>query len=189
MFFVGGLIRGWAGVEPENVPLEKPFAHRRDNFSIQPPKNWRLHDRVPDTSLVIKGPQERLFTALIVVSFEIAPDRLEGFVKEHKSRLQHENPSIKWLDEKDDFISGMRAIRLVYECDYQDVGQTEKLRLKNLQYIIDNRPRFYRITCSVAAGYYERYLARFEASARSFDRLPLPDATPQPLPQLLPMPK
>jgi hypothetical protein len=182
MLFVGGLIRVWTG-ELGKVSLEKPFTHPRDSYSIQPPRNWTLHDRVPGASLVIKGRMEPGFSPLLIVALEVAPDRLEGYVKEHKSRLQHENPSIAWLSESDDFIQGMRAIRLEYECDYQDQGKTEKVRLKNLQYVIDSRPRFYRITGSVAKPYYERYLDRFEGSARTFQRTPLPQVMPQPLPQ------
>jgi hypothetical protein len=56
-----------------------------------------------------------------------------------------------------------------------DAGQPVKVR--TLQYVMEDWPRFYRVTCDAAAEKYKKYLARFEASAGSFKRiLPKPES-------------
>ena len=45
--------------------------------------------------------------------------------------------------------------------------------VKTVQYVVDDAPRFYRISGSVREDAFDKYLPRFDASANTFSVLPL----------------
>ena len=164
--------------EPVPLLLAEAFKDQEDSFTIRRPVRWVLHDRYPGTSIIIKGPFEKGFSPLIIVALEIAPDRLVPYMEEYKARLQHDDKSIRFLTEEEDALDGCRAMRLEYDCEYIN-DQKQSVKIRSLQYILDNRPRFYSITCQVNAEYYDKYKAIFEASARSFHRTAISSGMPQ----------
>lgn len=164
--------------EPVPPRLAEAFKDQEDSFLIKPPAHWVLQDRYPGTSIVMKGPPEKGFPPLILVCLDIAPDRLKPYLEEYKARLQHEDKSIRFLAEEEDALDGCRTMRLEYDCDYAN-EQGKVVKVRSLQFILDNRPRFYRITCQVDAGSYDKYKAVFEASARSFQRTAIVTDLPQ----------
>jgi hypothetical protein len=151
------------------------------NFAMRPPVNWAVEDRHDGFNLYIKGPREPGFSPVIVVSLEIKPGGIETYLREHKGRIAVEDPSVKWLSEEADSLDGCpHTVRLEYECKTTlDDGTAVSVRA--LQYIMEDKPRFYRVTCFASAETFEKYLPRFEASARTFKRTPLPKAMPQPI--------
>lgn len=169
------LVLQFSFVKPDMGPpaLDEAYVSQADNFSIRPPLHWGRSDQYPVASVVIKGPEEHGFSPLIMVALDIAPGRLDAYVKEHKTRLEREERSVQWLSEQEDWIDGCRAMRLEYQTEYQEPDRP-KGTVRALQYILEDQLRFYRITCFVNAEFYEKYVRKFEASARSFHRTPLP---------------
>jgi len=167
-------------VNPGPVVLGQAYLDNEDNFSIRPPVNWTVDDHFPDASVAITGPQEHGMSPLILVALEIAPGRLESYLEEHKRRLQRQDPSVKWLSEDEVWIDGCRATRLEFECAVED-RQGGMAPVRALQYVFDCKPRYYRVTCFVAASLYEKYRSKFEATAGSFARQPLVVPFPQPV--------
>jgi len=163
--------------------LAAEFEDRANNYTIRPPVGWVIEDRHDGANIFIKGPREMGFPPLIIVSLEIKPGGMEAYLQEHKDRIAFKDKTVKWIGRQEsDFIDGCpNTVRLEYECDDElDNGTT--VRVHALQYIMEDKPRFYRVTCFVSPENYEKYLPKFEASARSFKRTPLPKATPQVLP-------
>lgn len=162
--------------------LGPEFEDRANNWTIRPPANWVIEDRHDGANIFIKGPREKGFPPLIIVSLEIKPGGMESYLQEHKGRIAFKDKKVKWLSEEPDFIDGCpQTVRLEYECeDEMDDGNMVKVRA--LQYIMEDKPRFYRVTCFVSPENYEKYLPKFEACARSFRRTPLPKAAPEVLP-------
>ncbi|HEY3319708.1 MAG TPA: hypothetical protein VGP72_04455 [Planctomycetota bacterium] len=155
-----------------------------NNFSIHPPLNWHLEDPHDDTNLFIKGPREPGFSPLIIVTLDVREGRLSSYLQLHKSRIEFEDKQkggdgITWIGEnQEESIDGCtRTARLEYECNLAD-EDGRKIKVRTLQYIMEDRPRFYRITCCATASVFDKYLARFEASARSFRRLPIGKEVP-----------
>ena len=64
--------------------------------------------------------------------------------------------------------------KLVYDCQMPKDGGDGTVTVRMLQYVIDDHPRFYMVSCFVNAELFDKYLQRFEASARSFERIPIP---------------
>ncbi|MCW8129752.1 MAG: hypothetical protein KIS92_05300 [Planctomycetota bacterium] len=162
-------------VQVDNGPvaLGQAYLNNDVNFRISPPINWTVDDHFGDASVAIKGPQERGMSPLILVAMEIAPGRLQSYLEEHKRRLSRQDPTLQWLSDEDTWIDGCHVERLEYECDVEVQEGKPKVRVHALQYIFDNKPRFYRVTCFVSATLYERYRAKFQACAESFARTPL----------------
>ncbi|HYF49960.1 MAG TPA: hypothetical protein VEJ63_11170 [Planctomycetota bacterium] len=164
-------------------PMGKEFRDQENNFSIRPPLNWTIedpHDGPNSTTcnVYIKGPAEKLFSPIVITSLEIAPGRLTTYVQEHKARMTVQDKSIEWIEEDEDVIDGCRAWKMVYDVtlptdEKNEDGTTQTVKVRTLQYILDDHPRFYRVTCHVRADQYKRYLARFEACAHTFQRTPL----------------
>jgi len=171
-----------AGNDTARPALDKEFKDTPDNFAIRPPQNWYLQDRVPNTSIIMKGPREKGYPPLIIVSLDIAPGKLTGYVEQHKARISHHDKTVKFIsEERDQGIDGCDAIRLEYESEQPVEGEPENMvKIRTLQYILEDPPtRFYRVTCHVAADVFDKYVARFEASARTFKRLPVVVAPPR----------
>lgn len=167
-------------VDDGPVALGQAYVNNDDNFSIHPPINWTVDDHFGGASVAIKGPQERGMSPLILVALEIGPGRLESYLEEHKRRLSHQDATLKWVGEDDTWIDGCHVARLEYESDVEIQEGKPTVRVHALQYIFDNKPRFYRVTCFVNASLYERYRAKFEASAGSFARRPIITPFPSP---------
>lgn len=161
------------------VALAMPYRNNDDGFTISSPINWTVDDHFNGASVAIKGPQERGMSPLILVAMEIAPGRLKSYLEEHKRRLSHQEESLQWLSEEEITMDGCPAVRLVYESDVEIEEGKPKVRVHAVQYIMDDNPRFYRITCFTNASLFERYRAKFEASSNSFKRLPLVTPFPQ----------
>lgn len=154
-------------------PLAAEFKDRTNNISIRPPLNWYVDDPHDGWNLYIFGPGEKGFRALMIVSIEISPYKIENYIGEHKARMKKEEKTVKFLSEEDaGAINGYRAFRLEYDCDLDTEGNGKPVKVRTLQFVLDDRPRYYRITCSVAADQYEKYAARFEASAHTFKNIP-----------------
>jgi len=162
--------------------LAAEFEDKTNNWTIRPPVNWVIEDRHDGANVFIKGPKEKGFPPLIIVSLEIKPGGMESYLREHKGRIAFKDKQVKWLNEENDYIDGCPStVRLEYECSNEmDDGTT--VRVHALQYIMEDKPRFYRVTCFVSPENFEKYLPKFEACARSFKRTPLPKAAPQVLP-------
>ncbi|MCY3021527.1 MAG: hypothetical protein NTW87_21140 [Planctomycetota bacterium] len=135
-----------------------------------------------DANIYIKGPREIGFPPLIVVSLHIKPGGIESFLREHKGRITHKDKTVAWMTEESDSIDGCaHTVRLEYECN-TEMDDGSAVRVRALQYIMEDRPRFYTVTCFASPEVFERYLPRFEASARSFRRTPIRAPAPQALP-------
>jgi hypothetical protein len=154
----------------------------RNYCALRPPLNWTVHDPHDDANVYFKGPKEKGFSPLIIESAEIAPGGIVSYIKEHKARILAQDKTVVFdeKEEDEDVIDGCRAHRLVYDVDLPSEtdkapdGSPMMVKVRTLQYIMEDRPRFYRITCHVRADQYRRFLSRFEASARSFKRLAIP---------------
>lgn len=171
---------------PRPLVLAKEFRDPVNYFSIQAPKNWNIDDRTVPGSVFIQGPREARFKPLIwIVPSMPAPGKLPKFVVEHKARLQIEEPSVKFLFEDTDSVDGCEAVRIEYECDYAEAPGAVPFKLKTLQFILKDPTyyAYYKITCSARADTFEIHRAAFEASARTFHRLPMPESKPRFLPQ------
>jgi len=144
------------------------------SFSIRPPANWVIEDPHDKTNIYLKGPREPGLRPLIIVSLDIAPGSLNSYLQLHKGRIEAEDKSVTWISEDSgESIDGCpNTARLEYECNFEAANK-EQVRVRALQYIMEDKPRFYRVTCFVPASLYEKYLPRFEASARSFRRVPI----------------
>ena len=156
-------------------PLAKEFRDVDNALGIRPPLNWSLEDPHDGANVYIKGPAEKGFSPLIITSLEIAPGRLSTYIAEHKARIEAQDKTVQWVEEDEDAIDGCRAWRLVYDVDLptdekNEDGSVKTVKVRTLQYIMDDHPRFYRVTCHIRADLYKRYLARFEACAHSFQR-------------------
>jgi len=179
----------------EGAPkLAAEFEERANNYTIRPPVNWVIEDRHDGANIFIKGPKERGFPPLIVVSMEIKPGGIESYMREHKGRIAFQagqitngpkdskDKAVKWISEETDSIDGCpNTVRLEYECNTVMNDETI-VRVRALQYIMEDKPRFYRLTGFVSPENFEKYLQKFEACMRSFKRTPLPNAAPQVLP-------
>jgi hypothetical protein len=165
------------------VALQKAFADPKNNISIRAPLNWSLKDPHDGANIHIFGPNETGFFPLISMSTEVAAGKLEDYVKEQKDRIKAKDKKVVWIEEEGDpfeVINGCRAYRLVYdvvlesENEKNEDGTPKMVNVRSLQYIMDRNPRFHRVTCSVRADLYKKYLTRFEACAHSFELLPIP---------------
>jgi hypothetical protein len=188
VFGVAALLAKMARPITENTgpKLAKEITDTRNNYTIRPPMNWHVEDRHDGKNVYIKGPREKGFSPLIIVSLDIKPGGMTSYLLEHKGRISAEDKSIKWISEDtDESIDGcVNTARLEYDCDMAvDPADASKgnVTIRTLQYIMEDKPRFYRVTCHVAIDQYEAYLPRFEACVRSFKRIPLPQAPIQPL--------
>jgi len=156
------------------VVLDKEYVSPTDNFSICGPINWPKEEDVSGNSLVIKGPSEKGQGPVVLVSFDIAPGRLVAYAEEHKKRLEHEDPTLKWLSEEDTWIGGTHVIRLEYECQYKPNEEQSAVGIRVLVYLYDAKPRFYRVMCYSADTCWERYSQKLEACAETFLLKPIP---------------
>jgi len=162
--------------------LAREFEDKVNNYSIRPPATWVIEDRHDGANIYIKGPKEKGFPPLIIVSLEVKPGGIESYLREHKGRIGYLDKTVKWLSEEPDFIDGCsNTVRLEYECNTV-LNDESQVRVHALQYIMEDKPRFYRVTCFVSTELYEKYLPIFEASARTFKRTPIPKAAPQLVP-------
>lgn len=177
IFFAGQMTDPIAAGTPK---LAAEFEDKANNYTIRPPAGWVIEDRHDGANIFIKCPGETGFPPVVIVSLEVKPGGIESYLREHKGRIAFEDKTVKWLGEaEDDFIDGCpNTKRLEYECDAKldDGSQT---RVHALQYIMEDKPRFYRVTCFVSTELYEKYLPKFEACARSFKRTPIPKGVPQ----------
>ncbi|HYG76190.1 MAG TPA: hypothetical protein VEK08_14390 [Planctomycetota bacterium] len=164
--------------EPEAmVPkLAAEFTDPINSYSIRPPVGWVIEDRHDKSNIFIKGPKEPGLSPFIVSSLDIAPGSLSSYLQLHKGRIEAEEKTVQWISEDTgESIDGcVNTARLEYECDFEMSPGSGKFRIRALQYIMEDKPRFYRVTCFVTASLYEKYLPKFEACARSFRRQPLP---------------
>jgi hypothetical protein len=182
------------GRKPGGPPALGPvFEDPNNNYTIRPPANWRFEDPHDGKNIFIQGPKEDDFRPLIIITLDIKPGSIESYVQEHKARTSHEDKlarsaeggrdaatTVKWLKQEEDSIDGCpHTVRLEYEYDYDVNGRTVKIR--GVQFIMEDKPRFYRVSCYATEALFDRYLARFEASARTFKRTPLRVGPPQPL--------
>jgi hypothetical protein len=159
--------------------LAKEISDTKNSYTIQPPINWQIEDLHDGSNIYIKGPREKGFSPLIIVSLDIKPGAMASYLQQHKGRIGFQDKSVKWLSEEtDESIDGcVNTARLEYDCDLPvdpDDSTKGTVKVRTLQYIMEDKPRYYRVTCHVALEHYERYLPRFEACARSFKRIPLP---------------
>lgn len=155
--------------ETSVVKLGEEYHDPVNNYSIHPPYNWKLDDPHDGRNFYILGPRERGLTPMVLICLDVAPGDLESYVKTYKSDLQNAEKSVKWISDEKDRVDKTDCERLEYECDMAtDDGKTARIR--SMQYIIPDPPRFYRVTCSVRADIFQQYLERFESSARSFKR-------------------
>lgn len=179
----------FGGSNPSRLSATEHKGNRHwERYAIRPPVYWHIQDHVENTSIVFKGPREDGYPPIIIVACTDGPGRLASHVQEHKARLSTQEKSVQWLSEEiDQGIDGCEAKRLEYDClmprvkprseKSENSDAEEMVKVRTLQYILEDpaigkRPaRFYRITCHVAEHAYARYLARFEACARSFRRL------------------
>jgi hypothetical protein len=163
----------------EVVEMGPLFTDQKNNVTLRPPLNWTINDPHDGWNLFIKSPViEKGFSPLILFSVEVSPQRLDSYLKEHKQRIENDNKTVKWLSDEDPGpINGCPTRRLEFECQVpDDSGQIVKVH--TLQYVIEDWPRFYRITGDVVADKFQRHLSRFEACAKSFTRLlPKPEAS------------
>jgi len=157
------------------VVLDKEYDSPTDNFSIRGPINWSKEEEVGGNSLVFKGPVEKGQGPIILVSNEVAPGRLASYVEEHKKRLEHEEPTLKWLSEEDTWIGGVHTIRLEYESQYKPDEDRPAVGIRVMLYIFDAKPRFYRVMCYAADTCFERYRPKLEACAETFSLKPIPE--------------
>lgn len=176
-------------VQPDPVtspPLAKEINDTNNNFTIRPPANWHVEDPHDGSNIYIKGPREKGFSPLVIVSLDIKPGNISSYLQEHKGRISFQDKTVQWISEEtDESIDGCaNTARLEYDCvlpiDPHDESKGT-VKVRTLQYIMEDKPRFYRVTCHVAADLYERYLDRFEACARSFKRIPLPRVNVPPI--------
>jgi hypothetical protein len=151
--------------------LDKVMNLQAVGARIQPPMRWTL-DQVPnDPNAFIRGPKEKGYSPLVIVSMEEAPGDLEAYVKEQKARVASQDKTVKWLAEAPATLDGRPATRLEY--DFEDNAEPPaigKVRVHGLQYIVEDKPKFYRVSCYVIADAFDRYLERFEACAKTFAR-------------------
>lgn len=161
--------------------LAPEFKDVVNNIAIQAPRNWSIDDRAMDSAVVIQGPKEPKFRPLIILAFFPAPGQLREFVAEHKARTIKEEPSVKFTAEDTASIDGREAMVLEYECDYSSEPGATPFKLKTLQWIVRDPQYYYiyKITCSARADTFEDHRAEFEASAKTFRILPLPQAKPR----------
>jgi len=168
-------------VEGNQPTLAEEFEDRNNNYAIRRPVTWVIEDRHDGANIYIKGPRERGFPPLIIVSLDIKPGGIESYLREHKGRIAYQDKTVAWISEDTDYIDGCpNTVRLEYECN-ATLNDDSVVRVRALQFIMEDKPRFYRVTCFVSAELYEKYLSKFEACARSFRRTPIPKATPQQL--------
>jgi hypothetical protein len=138
---------------------------------IQAPMRWSLVQYPGNPNAILQGPKEKGYPPLIEVSVEEAPGDLATYVKEHKARIEVEDKTVKWGAESEATIDGRPASRIEYDWTSKaEPPLIGDVRVRSLQYVIEDKPKFYRISCAVTADAYERYLERFEASAKSFQR-------------------
>ncbi|HYF52009.1 MAG TPA: PsbP-related protein [Planctomycetota bacterium] len=140
--------------------------------SIQPPMNWSLDQLPGDPNATLRGPKEKGFPPLIICSMEPAPGDLAGYLKEHKARISAQDKTVKWISEQETTLDGRPAVRLEYETESDAAPPAiGKVRVHALQYIVEDKPTYYRVTCFVVASAFDKYQERFEASAKSFKRV------------------
>lgn len=161
---------------PNKAPeLAEEFRDTASNsYAIRPPLNWILQDPHDGRNFFIKGPRESGYIPLMIICVDVAPGRLDSYMKEYKGRQQAEDPSIKFDEESTLKVDGFDASRLVYTWTSPNTDGSQT-KVKSVQYIVCDAPRFYRVTCSVREDLFDKYLPRFEASAKTFKILPLPE--------------
>ena len=154
--------------------LGEEFRDPVNTYAIRPPANWTLQDPHDGRNFYIKGPKERGYIPLMTICLDVAAGRLESYIKEYKGRLQAEDPSIKFVSESTVKIDKdkYQAVRLVYTWSSPNSDNTVTT-VKTVQYVVDDAPRFYRVSGSVREDAFDKYLPRFDASANSFSILPL----------------
>jgi hypothetical protein len=165
--------------EAEMPKLDREFTDPINSYSIRPPISWHIEDPHDKSNIYIKGPREPGFSPLIITSLDIAPGSLSSYLQLHKGRIESQDKTVKWISEDlGESIDGCpQTARLEYECT-QEMEGAGPVKVRALQYVMEDKPRFYRVTCFVASNLYEKYLPKFEASVRSFRRMPLPRALP-----------
>lgn len=165
--------------EAEVPRLDQEFTDPINSYSIRRPLGWRIEDPHDKSNIFLKGPKEPGYSPFIVSSLDVAPGSLASYLQLHKGRVEAQDKTVKWISEDlGESIDGCpHTARLEYEFT-EETEQAGKVQVRALQYIMEDKPRFYRVSCYVAANLYEKYLPKFEASVRSFRRLPLPRALP-----------
>jgi len=162
---------------PVAAPIPPPTLGKALNMpeigaSIQPPLHWTIDQLPGDPNATLRGPKEKGFPPIILCSIEQAPGGLQAYVREHKARIESQDKTVKWISEQETTLDGRPAIRLQYNTESDAaLPAIGKLRIGALQFIVEDKPTFYRITCFVAAAAYEKYEERFIASAKTFKRL------------------
>lgn len=161
--------------------LQGEFNDRHNSYGIRPPVGWTIRDPHDQKNIYITGPNDAVFPPMIVINLDIKAGSIASYMQEHKGRIQFENKTAQFISDDPDSIDGAVATRrFVYDLDHvADNGQT--IRLRTLQYILEDKPRFYRVTCHARVEDFDRLLPFFEASARTLRRTKVPTKTPQPL--------
>jgi hypothetical protein len=162
--------------KPDGPPqLADEFRDTVNNsYAIRPPVNWTLQDPHDGRNFFIKGPRETGYIPLMTLCVDVAAGRLDSYLKEYKGRLQAQDPSIQFLEESTLKIDNFETVRLVYTWTSPNDNNTVT-KVKTLQYIVCDAPRFYRIGGSVREDIFDKYYPRFDASLKTFRVLPLPN--------------
>ncbi|MFH0939330.1 MAG: hypothetical protein V1899_08630 [Planctomycetota bacterium] len=161
-------------IEEGPPALAKKFKDIKNGYTICPPLNWVIQDPHDGWNLYLKAPAEKEFSSVIIVSLEIAPGQLASYLAEHRARIENQDKTIKWIGEaEEEVIDGCLAMKIEYDCDLQ-IDNDTSVKVRTRQYILEDRPRFYRITCHSRADKFDKYEARFDACARTFTRAPEP---------------
>jgi hypothetical protein len=164
-----------------DLPQATEYIDTRNEVAITPPIGWKIDDRSQPGTLALLGPAEHGCTPMVLVFWHLAPGRMESYLKEHKPRVEAESPdgNVQWLkDEETEKIDGCPTQRLEYLCDWQAGDDGSTVKVHALQFVIEDQPRFYLITCFVAADVFDRYKTILDATARTFRRVP--NTTPLP---------
>jgi hypothetical protein len=162
--------------KPDEAPkLAEEFRDTvNSNYAIRPPVNWILLDPHDGRNFNIVGPKERGFLPLMQICFDVAPGHLDSYLKEFEARDLAGTQLVSQTREK---LDGKDTARLLYTWDtVTEDSEKKPVKVKTVQYILEDVPRFYRITCSVREDLFDKYIARFEASVKTFKILPITES-------------
>jgi hypothetical protein len=159
--------------------LQAEFVDRHNSYGIRPPVGWKIRDPHDQKNMYITGPNDGVFPPMVVINLDIKAGSIASYMQEHKGRIQFENKTATFISDDADSIDGCVATRrFVYDLDHvADNGQT--VRIRTLQYIMEDKPRFYRVTCHARVEDFDRLLPYFEATARTFRRTRVPSKKPE----------
>lgn len=163
------------------VQLQGEFVDRHNSYGIRHPVGWKIRDPHDQKNIYITGPNDKVFPPMVVINLDIKAGGIASYIQEHKGRIQFENKSAQFISDEPDSIDGALATRrLVYDMDHVN-DQGAVVRIRTLQYIMEDKPRFYRVTSHARVEHFDAMLPYFEAVSRSFRRTRVPAKTPAPL--------